>query len=136
MPQKEVTPMALPYKELLEKAFALWPRHQSVAPPTYRETAMLRVVCSLIDEQTFAIRAEMLDRMYPNVAPTESETFKLDDVVRKSLEVIRQVLDYETDSSQARNNIMVWVKNAVNDLLAGREVELPPRCKDARNPPG
>jgi len=46
---------------------------------------------------------------------------------RKSLKVIQKVLDYATDSEEARHNIMLWVRNAVDDILEGREVKEPPR---------
>jgi hypothetical protein len=46
----------------------------------------------------------------------------------KGLETIQKVLDYATDSSMARANRHVWVCNAIADLLAGRDVEEPPRA--------
>ena len=51
----------------------------------------------------------------------------MDKRTRSGLEAIRKVLDYDTNGSEMRYNMMVWTKNAIDDLLAGRRVKEPPR---------
>lgn len=49
------------------------------------------------------------------------------DMVADGLKKMKQVLDYATDSDEMRYNILVWTKDAVDALLRGEEVKLPPR---------
>jgi len=44
------------------------------------------------------------------------------------LKKIQEVLNYATDSTQARYNVMVWVKDSVDALLQGKTIEIPPRA--------
>lgn len=48
----------------------------------------------------------------------------------KGLETIQKVLDYAADGSQSRYNMLLWTKNAVDDLLDGRGVVEPPRASE------
>jgi len=45
----------------------------------------------------------------------------------QGLKVIREVLNWASDSSQERENRMVWLKNSIDGLLRGEKIKLPER---------
>lgn len=53
----------------------------------------------------------------------------MDKRTRSGLETIQKVLDYGTSGSEMRYSMMVWTKDAIDDLLAGRRVKEPDRTK-------
>ncbi len=136
----------LSFEELKKEAEDLWPRRQDLSPRTMREEAMLNIFCSLINKQSFAIKAWVTRNPGPEPLPGtttsmsgfasgcaikfEQNTCIMEHskkVLGDGLEVIKKVLDYATDSSLARENRMVWLVNTVEDLLAGKSIKEPSR---------
>ena len=59
----------------------------------------------------------------PEKRPMEYATTDLLDGLKK----IQSVLDWAFDSTEARQNQTVWVKNSIDALLRGEKIELPKR---------
>lgn len=67
------------------------------------------------------------ENLFGSLAMTVGKMRRREESLKRCLLVIQRVLDYASDSDLAREKRMVWVVNAVNDLLADREVKDPGR---------